>query len=137
MEEYQKHVLDLGLIDSILFSGSAFDSELVKYYNLADAVILPSMDKSEAFGVVLIEGMACAKPVITSNLAGVRSVYENNISGLSFEVLNQQDLRDKVRKIMLDNDLRMQMGLAARGRVEKMYNQSTLIKKLEGIYTLL
>ena len=135
--EYQKHVLDLGLIDSILFTGSAAENELTKYYNLADAVILPSIDKSEAFGIVLIEAMACAKPVITANLAGVRSVYENNVSGLSFEVLDQQDLMQKVRKLFLDDGLRAQMGQAARERVEKMYAQDILIKRLEEVYTLI
>jgi glycosyltransferase involved in cell wall biosynthesis len=132
--EYQKHVLDLGLIDSILFTGSAAENDLAKYYNLADAMILPSIDKSEAFGIVLIEAMACAKPVITANLAGVRSVYENNVSGLSFEVLDKEDLEQKVRKLFLDNELRGKMGLAARDRVEKMYAQDTLIRQLERMY---
>jgi rhamnosyl/mannosyltransferase len=135
--EYQKHVLDLGLIGSILFAGSVADQELVKYYNLADAVILPSIDKSEAFGIVLIEAMACAKPVLAANLAGVRSVYADNVSGFSFEVLDQQDLTQKVRKLFLDDNLRVQMGQAARVRVEEMYSQDILIKKLEEFYTLL
>jgi glycosyltransferase involved in cell wall biosynthesis len=78
--------------------------------------------------------MACAKPVITANLAGVRSVYENNVSGLSFEVLDKEDLEQKVRKLFLDNELRGKMGLAARDRVEKMYAQDTLIRQLEGMY---
>jgi glycosyltransferase involved in cell wall biosynthesis len=132
--EYQKHVLDLGLIDSILFTGAAAENDLVKYYNLADAVILPSIDKSEAFGIVLIEAMACAKPVITANLAGVRSVYGNNVSGLSFEVLDKDDLVQKVRKLFLDDELRAKMGFAARERVEKMYSQDVLITQLERIY---
>jgi rhamnosyl/mannosyltransferase len=135
--EYQKHVLDLGLIDSILFTGAAAENDLAKYYNLADAVILPSIDKSEAFGIVLIEAMACAKPVITANLAGVRSVYENNVSGLSFEVLDKEDLEQKVRKLFQNDELRAQMGVSARQRVEKMYAQDVLIKRLEEIYTLL
>jgi rhamnosyl/mannosyltransferase len=135
--EYQKHVLDLGLIDSILFAGSAADQELVKYYNLADAVILPSIDKSEAFGIVLIEAMVCAKPVITANLAGVRSVYEDNVSGLSFEVLDQQDLVQKVRKLFLDDGLRAQMGQAARVRAEEMYAQRKLIEQLENLYNVI
>jgi glycosyltransferase involved in cell wall biosynthesis len=132
--EYQKHVLDLGLIDRILFTGSAAENDLAKYYNLADAMILPSIDKSEAFGIVLIEAMACAKPVITANLAGVRSVYENNVSGLSFEVLDQQDLVQKVKKLFQNEEMRVQMGLSAKERAEKMYDKDMLIKQLDRVY---
>lgn len=132
--EYQKHVLDLNLLDSILFTGSAAENDLAKYYNLADAVILPSIDKSEAFGIVLIEAMACGKPVITADLPGVRSVYENNVSGFSFEILNTEALVQTVQRLFNDDALRAQMGLAARARVEKLYAQDTLIKQLEGMY---
>ncbi len=135
--EYQKHVFDLGLIDTILFAGAAADKELAKYYNLADAVILPSIDKSEAFGIVLIEAMGCGKPVITANLAGVRSVYENNVSGLKFEVLDQKDLKEKVRKLFTADALLAQMGEAARQRAINLYDQNKLIKELERIYILL
>jgi glycosyltransferase involved in cell wall biosynthesis len=132
--EYQKHVFDQGLIDRILFTGSAAEKDLVKYYNLADAIILPSLDKSEAFGIVLIEAMACGKPVITANLAGVRSVYENSVSGFSFEVLDQHDLVQKIEKLFKNDELRTQMGLAAKERAEKMYSQDVLIKQLEKMY---
>ncbi|MCX6740470.1 MAG: glycosyltransferase [Candidatus Parcubacteria bacterium] len=132
--EYQKHVLDLGLIDKILFAGFAHDRELVNFYNLADAIILPSIDKSEAFGIVLIEAMACAKPVLAANLPGVRSVFENRVSGFTFEVLDQHDLVIKVRKIFTDDALLSQFGQAAKERAEKMYSQDVLINKLNKVY---
>ena len=132
--EYQKHVFESGLIDSILFAGKATDAELAKYYNLADAVILPSIDKSEAFGIVLIEAMACAKPVIAANLAGVRSVFENNVSGFNFELLNKDDLAEKVRKIFADDELRKKMGQAARQQAKNYYDREKLIKELDNLY---
>ncbi len=132
--KYQKQVLDLALLDQILFTGPVSDADLPRYYNLADAVILPSIDQSEAFGIVLIEAMACAKPVIAADLAGVRSVFINNMSGLSFEVLNQEDLVIKIRKLLFNDDYRSKMGQAARERTEKTYNQQTLILQLENLY---
>lgn len=134
---YQKKVLNLGLIDRILFSGPVSDSNLPKYFNLADVTILPSIDRSEAFGIVLIESMACAKPVIAANLAGVRSVFENNLSGLSFEILNREDLARQVRKLFTDDVLRQKMGQAARERAIKLYDQEELIKTLEYQYNLM
>ncbi|MCX6744224.1 MAG: glycosyltransferase family 4 protein [Candidatus Parcubacteria bacterium] len=132
--KYQQQVLDLGLIDHILFAGVTTDQDLPKYYNLADAVILPSIDRSEAFGIVLIEAMACAKPVITADLPGVRSVYANNVSGFSFAVLNKDDMIAKIKKLLFNDDLRIKMGQAARERVEKMYGQQKLIIQLEDLY---
>lgn len=131
---FQKQVFDAGLIDQILFTGSILDTDLPKYYNLADAIILPSIDRSEAFGIVLIEAMACAKPVIAANLPGVRSVFEDGVEGLSFKLLDNKDLTDKVRKMFIDNDLRIKMGRAARTRVEKYFNQKELTKQLDSLY---
>lgn len=131
---YEKQVLDMGLQNKIIFCGQISDDDLARHYNLADAVILPSIDKSEAFGIVLIEAMACAKPVIAANLAGVRSVFTNNISGCVFEVGQEGDLANCVNKLFSNDSLRNQMGLAARQLCEQKYSQDILSKKLEDAY---
>ena len=50
------------------------------YYAASDIVVLPSLPTGW-FGVVLIEAMACGKPVIASNLPGMRSVVTDGVDG--------------------------------------------------------
>jgi len=133
-EKYRQKVLELNLQDKIIFSEYVSDKDLPKYYNLADAVVLPSTDRSEAFGITLIEAMACGKPVIAASLPGVRSVIESGINGFLFEVKNEGDLTNRINKLLSDEKLREKMGQAGREKVEKFYNQEVLIKKLEKIY---
>jgi glycosyltransferase involved in cell wall biosynthesis len=131
---YQAQVAKANLQQKIFFAGKVSDEDLPKYYNLADLVVLPSIDKSEAFGIVLIEAMACAKPVVTSDLAGVRSVYNDQVSGLVFKLKDSADLAEKVNKILGANELQGKMGQAAIEKVKSTYDLNILIKKLETIY---
>jgi len=132
--DYQAQVAKAGLQEKIFFAGKVSDEDLPKYYNLADLVVLPSIDKSEAFGIVLIEAMACSKPVITSNLAGVRSVYDDQVSGLIFEIKNADDLAQKVNQVLSDDDLVQKMGEAALAKAKNDYNLKVLIDKLVELY---
>ncbi|MDO8435548.1 MAG: glycosyltransferase family 4 protein [bacterium] len=58
----------------VRFVGSVSDEQLVKLYELMDVLVLPSTDRSEAFGMVIAEAMACGVPAIVSDLPGVRGV---------------------------------------------------------------
>jgi len=56
------------------FLGRVSEDDLLLLYRAADVTVLPSTTAEEAFGVVLIESMACGTPVIASSLPGVRSI---------------------------------------------------------------
>ncbi|MBN1326218.1 glycosyltransferase family 4 protein [Candidatus Falkowbacteria bacterium] len=133
-EKYKTQVLEAGLKDKILFADPVSDEDLPKYYNLADVIILPSIDRSEAFGITLIEAMACAKPVVASRLPGVRSVIEDGVDGFLFDIKQEGDLANRVNKLFADNILREKMGSVGRAKAEKSFSQDVLIKKLIGIY---
>jgi glycosyltransferase involved in cell wall biosynthesis len=132
--KYEQEVKNAGLQDKILFAGYVLDEDLPKYYNIADVVVLPSIDRSEAFGITLIEAMACAKPVIAANLAGVRSVFTNDKEGYVFEVEQEGDLANRINKLFKDSDLASKMGQQARHKAEKSYSSDYLLKKLEDVY---
>ena len=58
----------------MIFVGPVDDYWLPSYYSATDVVILPSTSRLEAFGIVGLEGMATAKPLILSDIPGVRDV---------------------------------------------------------------
>jgi glycosyltransferase involved in cell wall biosynthesis len=133
-EEYIKQAKDLEIINKISFSGRVSDEELKEYYSNCDFFVLPSIDSGEAFGLVLVEAMSFAKPVIASNLPGVRTVCRDNENGFLIEPGNMQDLTEKMLKLIKDNDLVNEMGKKSREIVEKEYTWPVHVKKLEEVF---
>jgi glycosyltransferase involved in cell wall biosynthesis len=132
--KYEKMADDLKIKDKVIFAGSVAYEELPKYYNLADVVVLPSIDRSEAFGIVLIEAAACGKPVIASNLPGVRSVVDYGINGFLVEPGNVKQLADKINDLLYNADLRRQFGQNGRIKVLEKYSLEKMGDGLEKIF---
>ena len=131
---YKNCALKLGLGKNVKFYEHVDDSKLVDFYNYCDCLVLPSINKGEAFGLVLLEAMACSRPVITSNLPGVRSVFKSGREGLLVKPNDVNDLANKIQAILNDKKLAEKMGLAGRALVEKKYTWFKVSKRLESIY---
>lgn len=76
--KYKALIRRMGLEQRVIFTGMIQDVR--HYYALADVVVLPS--RSEAFGMSVLEGMACGLPVIVSRNSGVSDLIEHNVNGL-------------------------------------------------------
>jgi glycosyltransferase involved in cell wall biosynthesis len=131
---YMALAQELGLGERVIFCGGVSDEILPAHYAICDLHVLPSTTMGEAFGIVLLEAMACAKPVIASNLPGVRSVIENGVDGLLVTPGDASDLAEKFR-ILLDNpERRRDMGARGRARVESTYAWPRVVDRLESVY---
>jgi glycosyltransferase involved in cell wall biosynthesis len=124
---------DLGLADRVVFAGAKPHEELVHCYAAADIVVLPSLPP-ESFGMVLVEAMACGKPVIASNLPGVRSVVIDGQDGLLIEPRDVDGLAEKVRELLGNRRLREEMGKRGRSKVEQKYAWPRIIPRLVEVY---
>jgi D-inositol-3-phosphate glycosyltransferase len=78
----QNAVREKGLSDRIMFLGSKNQSELKKYYSMADALILPSL--YESFGLVVLESLACGTPVLVSQIGKMRTIVKEGRNGFCF-----------------------------------------------------
>lgn len=134
IKDYKKMASDWRLEKHVRFFDMIDDADLVDYYNYCDVCVLPSIDQSEAFGLVLLEAMACGKPVIASNLPGVRSVFKNNEQGLLVRPNDVKDLTDKLRIILSDNHLAKQMGASAKALVKSKYTWKKVADRLDIIF---
>ena len=74
------------------FVGDVPDEALPAYYRAADVVALPSVDRTEAFGLVLLEALACGTPVVASRLPGVRTLVDDGRTGYLVEPGNVDEL---------------------------------------------
>lgn len=131
---YHELAARLGISENVEFINDADDSRLVECYQSCDLVVLPSLDTSEAFGIVLVEAMACGKPVVASDLPGVRSVFENGQHGLLVEPGNIEDLANKITTLLGDKQMARLFGVAGRKRVETAYTWTRAAADLDGIY---
>jgi len=124
----------LNVKDKVIFVGKATDADLPKYYAASDVVVLPSITMGEAFGLVLVEAMATGKPVIASNLPGVRTVVNNGKDGFLVEPKNVGELTSKIQYLLENEEVRMKFGSEGRRKVEENYLWVNIVKMVEGIY---
>lgn len=131
---YRQTAQELNIADQVEFMTNADDCQLADCYLQARALVLPSINQSEAFGLVLLEAMASGKPVIASNLPGVRSVFRNNEQGLLVKPGDIADLAEKIKRLLTNDRLADKMGQAARELVVEQYTWDKAAAKLNEIY---
>ena len=130
--EYEKLSEDLKVKGNVVFVGKVEDERLPDYYNLSDVFVFPSITRSEAFGLVSLEAMACAKPVIVSDLPGPRTLVEGN--GLVVKVNDLGDLGEKIRLIFNNKTRLKEFGEKSLKLVKEKYNWPAIVKEIEKIY---
>lgn len=123
---------ELGVLNRVCFVGGVREG-LAQYYAAADMVVLASLPP-ESFGLVLVEAMACGKPVIASNIPGVRSVVDEGVDGLLVRAGDVDDLAQKLCLLLDDPSRRQAMGAAGRLKVEQRYSWKAIAPRLEQIY---
>ncbi len=72
-----RKVEELGLNNHVYFRGAVSDEELPSLYAQSDLLVLPSLGRREAFGIVLLEALAAGKPVVATDSPGVGEVAAN------------------------------------------------------------
>jgi glycosyltransferase involved in cell wall biosynthesis len=134
-DSYERLACSLDIAGRIIFRGHVSDELLPRYYALCDLLILPSVTMGEAFGMVLLEAMASGKPVVASNLPGVRSVVQDGYDGFLCSPGDVDHLTQTIRQVLdLDTQTRENMGRCGRKKVETKYSWEIIVKQLEGIY---
>lgn len=113
---------------------TASDKDLANWYRRASMSVLPSTNKSEAFGLVLLEAMSSATPVVASNLPGVRNVFKNKTHGFLVKPGDVNMLANKISYLLKHPAEARNMGQAARRFVEDHYSWQKVGERLETAY---
>jgi glycosyltransferase involved in cell wall biosynthesis len=132
--DYERRVAALGLAERVRFAGRVADPDLPRYYGAADLVVLPSVTRGEAFGVVLLEAMASGRPVIASDLPGVRSVLRATEGGVLAPPGDPRALARAVAALAADPGRRAALGEAGRTAVAAHYAWPAIGRRLEATY---
>jgi len=117
------------------FAGRVSDDDLVAYYHAADVFCLPSVTIAEAFGIVLLEAMACGLPLVTTALpTGVSAVNRYGVTGLAVPPGDAGALAEALRALLADEGRRKAYGAAARGVLESEYTAALMAARYVSLY---
>ncbi|MCM1132403.1 MAG: glycosyltransferase [Ruminococcus flavefaciens] len=113
------------------FLGFLPDSELKQAYADCDIFVLPSVARSEAFGIVQLEAMIYGKPVINTNLpSGVPYVSIHGRTGITVPPSDPKSLAEAINRLAGDKNLRTKLGRNAQKRVIRDFNEKQVITEL-------
>ncbi|HOW13090.1 MAG TPA: glycosyltransferase [Candidatus Pacearchaeota archaeon] len=130
LERELKNLINkLGLENKVFIISSV--KNLIPYYYACDVFVLPSIFKSETFGIVLLEAMACGKPIISTELGtGTSWININNQTGFVVDPQNSKELAEKIDLILKDANLRKKFEANALRRA-KDFSIESFINNLE------
>lgn len=103
-----------------------------RYMATGDIFCLPSY--REGFGMTIIEAAACGVPAVATRIYGITDAVEDGKTGLLFPAGDVLALTQALLKLVTDNDLRQQMGKAARVRALAMFSSEKLTREMVMLY---
>lgn len=124
-EEFDARIQQDNLTQYVTAHGKKYGEEKVNYFTEADIFIFPTYN--ETFGLVLLEAMEYALPIVSTWEGGIPDVVSDGETGF---LVRQQDsvaLAEKIELLISQPELRIQMGALGRKR----YNDMFLIEKFE------
>jgi D-inositol-3-phosphate glycosyltransferase len=103
--------VDHGISEMVDFRPHSERSELFRWYCVSDVVAVPSYN--ESFGLVALEAQACGRPVVATDVGGLRQTVLDRYSGLLVKGHDQGEWADALATILDDHDERIRMGANA------------------------
>jgi D-inositol-3-phosphate glycosyltransferase len=111
--------------------GSQPQDQLPVFYAAADVVAVPS--RYESFGLVAVEALACAKPVVASRVGGLRFTIDEGATGFLVKPQSPPALATALEQIISNEPLRTAMSAAARPSVAR-YDWSNVASQVKHVY---
>jgi phosphatidylinositol alpha-mannosyltransferase len=133
--DYYRSQLDPDLRGSVTFVGTVFGDSRAAYYAASDVFCAPSTG-NESFGIILLEAMATAKPVVASDIHGYREVLADGVEGLLAPAGDSAAIADRIVRLLTDRALARQMGEAGR-RKTLVYAWPRVADRIEELYASL
>ncbi len=112
--EYENMAQSLRIRDRVVFTGDVPDSLLPKYYALSDVLVLPSKDRSEGFGLTILEANASGVPAIASAVGGIPGILIDGENGVLIPPRDPERLAEAIRRLVDDDAYRSALGRRAR-----------------------
>ena len=133
--ELEQLAASLGIADRVTFAEPLGFDDLVAWYHAADVFCLPSVARSEAFGLVQLEAHASGTPVISTRLTtGVPFVNPDGVTGLTVPPGDVPALTAALRTLTEDAGLRQRLGQQALERARSQFTIPRMIDDTLAVY---
>ncbi len=118
-----------GVSARLMIAGRIESATLAALFRNANLYVMPSIERSEAFGVVLLEAMAYGLPIVATQIegSGVPWVNVHGETGLNVEPRDGAALADAIRLLTVDEALAARYGTAARARYLECFTDAAMI----------
>ena len=126
-DELRRYVEAHGMQESVLFTG--FVEKVEPYLQAADLFVFPTQD--EAFGISLVEAMACGLPVVTTWIGGIRDIVTPNQDALVVEPGEMEPLAAAIHRLLSDRMLAARLGAQARRTVTGRFSRGMVVSQYE------
>jgi glycosyltransferase involved in cell wall biosynthesis len=121
---------ELEISQTCMFLG--FRDDIPQVLSSFDVFVLPSI--MEGHPIAILEAMAMAKPIVASDINGIREQIENRRTGLLVPPGDPQALAKAINQMLKDRNKARKMGIEARKRVDEMYDIKRQVALHEEVY---
>lgn len=130
---------ELGVADRVVMPGEVDDAELAALYRVGDVFCLPSVERTEAFGLVLLEAMSQGLPLVTTAVAGsgMNSVNEHGVTGVSVTPSDPEALAKALDSMLSDKAKLDEMAAACKQRFKELYHIDRVRERFDELYASL
>lgn len=138
LEKLKKQAIELGISECIIFPGTITRANVLTYFHLCDLFVLPAVfdPKGNVDGCpnVILEAMACGKPVVASGISGIPVVVKDGETGILVEEKNVSQLAAALVSLLTDKSKREQFGRAGRQRILDKLTWDKVIEQIKAVY---
>jgi glycosyltransferase involved in cell wall biosynthesis len=122
----------MGISKHVLFTGPLYGQDKLEAYVDSEFCVLPS--RYETFPMTVLEAYACGKPVIASEVGGLKDLIIDGETGLLFEAGNIKRLTRSIFNLINGNDVAKEMGLKSKNFVRENFTIEKVAERLEKTY---
>ena len=122
----------LGVADRVRFTGHMDEARYRSALAAGDVFVLPS--EWEAFGIVLVEAMACGVPCVATRVGGAPDVVQDGVTGRVVPYGDEAALARAIDGLLSDRALAQRMGRAGRDRAFKEYSWDAVVDRTLALY---
>ncbi|HOH72178.1 MAG TPA: glycosyltransferase family 4 protein [Syntrophales bacterium] len=120
----------LGLSEAVIFAGSVDNAETASYYNASDIFVFPTLTV-EGLPFVLLEAMACGKPIIASEIGGTVEAIQGGENGILIKPGDKAAITRQIAALIHDRNLAERLGSAAEATVRRDFSIERMIDLTE------
>lgn len=134
-QEVMNRISELNLESRVQFLGQLNDDAKWHALAQADVLCLPTFYEAETFGLVLVEAMSFALPVVATSWRGIPEIVDDGVTGYLVEIQDPAAVANRLQQLQLDPPLRQEMGNAARAKFLSQFTAERYWQRMETVFT--